>query len=176
MSEYVQGLTLDEAATLLNIDAANSGLMELVYETALAIKNRIYGNRIVLFAPLYIANYCVNSCTYCAFRAANKGLQVRAGAGGGGGSAAAGAPSQHARCCGWRHTRARARVSASSVAPRVRRRHMRARAHTHTHTHTHTHVKHTTHDARASAWRCRTRTSVPRWPRCSGRATAACWC
>ncbi|WIA39025.1 hypothetical protein OEZ86_005172 [Tetradesmus obliquus] len=74
-SEYVQGLTVEECATLLNIDANNADLMDMVYDTAFAIKNRIYGNRIVLFAPLYIANYCVNSCTYCAFRAGNKGLQ-----------------------------------------------------------------------------------------------------
>eukprot|EP00775_Hariotina_reticulata_P012307 gene12307-12443_t len=74
-SEYVQGLTLEECATLLNIDVNNKDLMEMVYDTAFAIKNRIYGNRIVLFAPLYIANYCVNSCTYCAFRAGNKSLQ-----------------------------------------------------------------------------------------------------
>ena len=78
-SEYVQGLTVEECATLLNIDVADTDLMELVYDTAFAIKNRIYGNRIVLFAPLYIANYCVNSCTYCAFRAGNKSLQVRRG-------------------------------------------------------------------------------------------------
>lgn len=76
-SEYVQGLTLDECATLLNIDVKNQDLMNMVYDTAFAIKNRIYGNRIVLFAPLYIANYCVNSCTYCAFRAGNKSLKVR---------------------------------------------------------------------------------------------------
>jgi 2-iminoacetate synthase ThiH len=75
-SEYVQGLTVEECATLLNIDANNKDLMDMVYDTAFAIKNRIYGNRIVLFAPLYIANYCVNSCTYCAFRAGNKNLQV----------------------------------------------------------------------------------------------------
>uniref|UniRef100_A0A7R9V5U9 Biotin and thiamin synthesis-associated domain-containing protein n=1 Tax=Chlamydomonas euryale TaxID=1486919 RepID=A0A7R9V5U9_9CHLO len=74
-SEYVQGLTLDECATLLNVDAGDAKLMERIYDTAFAIKNRIYGNRIVLFAPLYIANYCVNSCTYCAFRGANKKLQ-----------------------------------------------------------------------------------------------------
>jgi 2-iminoacetate synthase ThiH len=73
-SEYVKGLTLTEAATLLNIDAHDDALMGLVFDTALAIKERIYGNRIVLFAPLYLANYCVNSCTYCAFRSGNKGL------------------------------------------------------------------------------------------------------
>jgi len=44
---------------------------------AFAIKQRIYGNRIVLFAPLYIANYCVNNCRYCAFRQGNKNLEVR---------------------------------------------------------------------------------------------------
>ena len=48
--------------------------MGMVFDTALAIKERIYGNRIVLFAPLYLANYCVNSCTYCAFRTGNKAL------------------------------------------------------------------------------------------------------
>lgn len=73
-SEYVKGLSLTEAATLLNIDANNHELMGMVYDTALAIKERIYGNRIVLFAPLYLANYCVNSCTYCAFRSGNKSL------------------------------------------------------------------------------------------------------
>lgn len=73
-SEYVQGLTLDECATLLNVDANDSKLMGMITDTAFAIKNRIYGNRIVLFAPLYIANYCVNSCTYCAFRGGNKKL------------------------------------------------------------------------------------------------------
>lgn len=75
-SEYVQGLSIEECATLLNIDVKDKGMMDLVFDTAFAIKNRIYGNRIVLFAPLYIANYCVNSCTYCAFRAGNKTMQV----------------------------------------------------------------------------------------------------
>lgn len=50
--------------------------MDLIYETAFAIKQRIYGNRIVLFAPLYIANLCVNNCRYCAFRAPNKNIEV----------------------------------------------------------------------------------------------------
>lgn len=75
-SEYVQGLTLEECATLLNVDAQDKVLMDKIFDTAFAIKNRIYGNRIVLFAPLYIANYCVNSCTYCAFRTGNKHLHV----------------------------------------------------------------------------------------------------
>ena len=59
-SEYVQGLTPTECATLLNVDAHDADAMAPIYDTALAIKERIYGNRVVLFAPLYISNYCVN--------------------------------------------------------------------------------------------------------------------
>ncbi|KAH3760457.1 hydrogen maturase HydG, mitochondrial [Pelomyxa schiedti] len=71
-SEYVQGLDLDEVATLLNIDPEkNPDLMQELYNTALQIKRQVYGNRIVLFAPLYLSNYCINSCTYCAFRGPN---------------------------------------------------------------------------------------------------------
>jgi len=59
--EYVQGLTMDEAATLLNLDPVEQPeLTKSLYDTALSIKERIYGNRIVLFAPLYLSNYCVN--------------------------------------------------------------------------------------------------------------------
>ena len=68
-NEFVQGLNLEEAATLLNLDPTTQPeLMDELYKTALGIKERIYGNRIVLFSPLYLSNYCVNSCTYCAFR------------------------------------------------------------------------------------------------------------
>nr|AHH85813.1 FeFe-hydrogenase assembly protein [Tetraselmis sp. GSL018] len=74
-SEYVQGLTYSECATLLNVDVKNHDLMSEIIETAFNIKERIYGNRIVLFAPLYIANYCVNNCTYCAFRSGNKDIE-----------------------------------------------------------------------------------------------------
>lgn len=119
-SEYVQGLTYEECATLLNVDVGNEQIMSDIFDTgrwvgpgrgsgsdagacshgwpclmpasdpaaasrclraqsaaAFAIKQRIYGNRIVLFAPLYIANYCVNNCRYCAFRQGNKSLEVR---------------------------------------------------------------------------------------------------
>ncbi len=56
--EYVQGLTLLEAATLLNVDEEKeTDLMQELYETAFAIKERIYGNRVVMFAPLYTANH-----------------------------------------------------------------------------------------------------------------------
>jgi len=49
--------------------------MSEIFDTAFAIKERIYGNRIVLFAPLYLANYCVNNCRYCAFRSPNKHIE-----------------------------------------------------------------------------------------------------
>ena len=66
---------MEEAATLLNVDANDSTIMQEIFDTAFAIKQRIYGNRIVLFAPLYLANYCVNNCRYCAFRATNKHIE-----------------------------------------------------------------------------------------------------
>ena len=71
-SEFSQTITLKDVATLLNVDSKNSSLMQKIMSTAFDIKNIIYGNRIVLFAPLYVSNYCINSCTYCSFRAENK--------------------------------------------------------------------------------------------------------
>ena len=59
-SEFVRGLSLDEAGVLLGVDAYDADAMAPIYQTALDIKHRIYAKRIVLFAPLYIANYCVN--------------------------------------------------------------------------------------------------------------------
>jgi len=48
-----------------------------LFATAFALKERIYGNRIVLFAPLYISNECGNCCAYCAFSASNADLKRR---------------------------------------------------------------------------------------------------
>eukprot|EP00768_Dysnectes_brevis_P008060 gnl/Dysnectes_brevis/708_a781_3116.p1 GENE.gnl/Dysnectes_brevis/708_a781_3116~~gnl/Dysnectes_brevis/708_a781_3116.p1 ORF type:complete len:534 (+),score=291.26 gnl/Dysnectes_brevis/708_a781_3116:841-2442(+) len=71
--EFVQGLSLREVATLLNCDfKAQPELEQMLFDTALQIKERIYGNRVVLFAPLYVANYCVNSCLYCGFNAGSE--------------------------------------------------------------------------------------------------------
>jgi len=72
-TEFVQGLNLEECAVLLNIE--DHDLLENLYATARWIKNRIYGNRIVLFAPLYISNYCTNDCTYCGFRISNVNME-----------------------------------------------------------------------------------------------------
>jgi len=77
-SEFIQTITLEDAATLLNVDSKNEELMQKIFNTALDIKKMIYGNRIVLFAPLYVSNYCINSCLYCSFRAENKKIERKA--------------------------------------------------------------------------------------------------
>lgn len=66
----LKGLNLEEIASLLNIE--NEEELELLYQTAFYVKDEIYGKRIVLFAPLYISNYCANNCLYCGFRIDNK--------------------------------------------------------------------------------------------------------
>ncbi|MFZ5642811.1 MAG: [FeFe] hydrogenase H-cluster radical SAM maturase HydG [Bacillota bacterium] len=64
-----RGLSPAEAAVLLNVE--DESLLQSMYETARKIKNDIYGRRLVFFAPLYISNYCVNSCYYCGYRCSN---------------------------------------------------------------------------------------------------------
>jgi len=65
----LQRLDPDETAALLNIE--DKELLSEMYETGLKIKHKVYGRRIVTFAPLYCSNHCVNNCLYCGFRAAN---------------------------------------------------------------------------------------------------------
>ena len=69
----LKGLSLEESALLLNVE--DNDLLTEIFHTAKEVKERIYGKRIVLFAPLYLSNYCVNNCLYCAFRQANKNIQ-----------------------------------------------------------------------------------------------------
>jgi len=63
-------LTLMETATLIN--ANDPELIEEIKQGARALKEKVYGQRIVLFAPLYIGNLCTNNCAYCGFKASNK--------------------------------------------------------------------------------------------------------
>lgn len=63
-------LTLEETAVLVN--ANDPDLIADIKEGALRLKEMVYGNRIVLFAPLYIGNKCINNCQYCGFRTDNK--------------------------------------------------------------------------------------------------------
>jgi len=68
-SRNKEPLILEETAALLNADEPE--LVEQIYETARQLKKDVYGNRIVLFAPIYVGNYCVNDCLYCGFRRSN---------------------------------------------------------------------------------------------------------
>ena len=65
-----KGLTHREASVLLDCD--NEEKNQEIFELAKKIKQDYYGNRIVLFAPLYLSNYCVNGCVYCPYHAKNK--------------------------------------------------------------------------------------------------------
>lgn len=64
-----KGLSHREAAVLLECDIPD--LNEKIKDLAKEIKLKFYGNRIVLFAPLYLSNYCINSCTYCPYHIKN---------------------------------------------------------------------------------------------------------
>jgi 2-iminoacetate synthase len=63
-------LNLAETAVLVNAD--DPELIEEIKQGARQLKEEVYGNRIVLFAPLYIGNKCINNCSYCGFKASNK--------------------------------------------------------------------------------------------------------
>lgn len=68
-SAALQRLEPDETAALLQCE--DDDLWEEIYATGLRIKQGVYGRRIVFFAPLYVANLCVNNCAYCGFRREN---------------------------------------------------------------------------------------------------------
>ena len=67
-----KGLSHREAAVLLDCD--DPALEARLYALAGEIKQRFYGNRIVLFAPLYLSNYCINGCVYCPYHAKNRSI------------------------------------------------------------------------------------------------------
>ena len=66
----MKGVSHKEAILLLDCEIED--LNEKIYELAQRIKQEFYGNRIVMFAPLYLSNYCVNGCKYCPYHAKNK--------------------------------------------------------------------------------------------------------
>lgn len=67
---HAKGLSHREAALLLEGDQPD--LTERIFHLAREIKQKLYGNRIVMFAPLYLSNYCVNGCVYCPYHAKNR--------------------------------------------------------------------------------------------------------
>lgn len=66
----LKGLESEDIAVLLNLEDEN--LIKKLFKTAKQVKEIIYGKRIVMFAPLYLSNYCCNNCLYCGFRRDNK--------------------------------------------------------------------------------------------------------
>ena len=62
---------------LLLVECEIPELNEKILELAHEIKERFYGNRIVMFAPLYLSNYCVNGCVYCPYHLKNKHIRRR---------------------------------------------------------------------------------------------------
>ena len=63
-------LTMAETAYLLNANSEKQ--VAIIKSAAKELKERVYGKRIVLFAPLYVGNYCTNNCEYCGFKSSNK--------------------------------------------------------------------------------------------------------
>jgi 2-iminoacetate synthase len=69
-AKKAKGLEPEEAAALLQVE--DPDLVREIFQSAREVKLRIYGKRLVLFAPLYLSNYCVNNCQYCGFRRDNR--------------------------------------------------------------------------------------------------------
>jgi 2-iminoacetate synthase len=69
-AEEMKGITHREASVLLECDLEDE--VQKIFELAIKIKEKFYGNRIVMFAPLYLSNYCVNGCVYCPYHYVNK--------------------------------------------------------------------------------------------------------
>jgi 2-iminoacetate synthase len=69
----LKGLSLEEVALLLSVKGREA--IHKIMETAKFVKEEIYGKRLVLFAPVYTGNVCVNNCLYCAFRSENKDIK-----------------------------------------------------------------------------------------------------
>ena len=74
-AEEGKGITHREAAVLIEVQ--DKELEERIYDIARRLKERIYGNRIVMFAPLYLSNHCVNGCVYCPYHAQNRTIPRR---------------------------------------------------------------------------------------------------
>lgn len=72
-SKSAEGLTPEETAILLNLE--DKELIEEMFKAARQVKEKLYGKRLVVFAPLYVSNYCVNNCTYCGYKHYNDELK-----------------------------------------------------------------------------------------------------
>ncbi len=70
-----KGISHREAAVLMECE--NEQITNALFNLARTIKQRIYGNRIVMFAPLYLSNHCINGCTYCPYHSTNSSIPRR---------------------------------------------------------------------------------------------------
>ena len=71
----LKGLTHREASILMECE--DPELQEKIFELAREIKRKLYGNRIVMFAPLYLSDWCINGCVYCPYHAKNRTIPRR---------------------------------------------------------------------------------------------------
>ncbi len=74
-AEKAYGLTMEETAKLLNVN--DPATLNKIFSAAHKVKEQIYGKRVVIFAPLYVSNYCVNSCKYCGYGCNNSILRKK---------------------------------------------------------------------------------------------------
>ena len=75
-AKSLKRLSLEESAGLLAVDEPE--YIQKIFSAASFVKDAVYGRRVVLFAPLYISNLCVNSCLYCAFKSDNLSIDRKA--------------------------------------------------------------------------------------------------
>ncbi|MDP3244218.1 MAG: [FeFe] hydrogenase H-cluster radical SAM maturase HydG [bacterium] len=73
--EGMKGLDLNDCAKLLSIQ--DTEILEMLFASAKKVKLAIYGPRLVLFAPLYCSNFCINDCEYCAFHTRNQAARKK---------------------------------------------------------------------------------------------------
>ncbi|MBI3399084.1 MAG: [FeFe] hydrogenase H-cluster radical SAM maturase HydG [Deltaproteobacteria bacterium] len=69
-ASLLNGLNLEDAAVLVSVEDPH--ILKTIFIRAGEVKEKVFGKRIVLFAPLYLSNYCINNCLYCGFRKGNK--------------------------------------------------------------------------------------------------------
>jgi 2-iminoacetate synthase len=74
-ARQARGLTPEETAILLQ--SSGTDVLHALFQAAREVKEKIYGKRLVFFAPLYISNYCINGCLYCGYRKESKKIKRR---------------------------------------------------------------------------------------------------
>ena len=72
LEEAKEAKGLDFTQAMLLLECENEEIINEIFSIAKEVKERFYGNRIVMFAPLYLSNYCVNGCVYCPYHGENR--------------------------------------------------------------------------------------------------------